>query len=275
MHHPWPAERPVNARWLDLADRGLLGYDHDRYRIHGVPNNVVALIWGGLIADHPDGPRLTDAGRTRLALERTRDDHDTGAREPDAMPPQAAAWVRENVWPPIWLRAHQHIPGTTHDCACHRPPSVECQAGRHSKCRHDGRPIHETVIQTAALRPARHPEPHTHPSQEHSGINDLAWVWLAGPPCRQLCRCACHHAKPLIQQARGETRPGWWWVNCCGRIITRRELSDDAWCRTAADAQSLADWHIAGEKDPAPADSPGLPDLPSVPAGTRQQLAFF
>ncbi|MFJ2191578.1 hypothetical protein ACIOJE_27215 [Kitasatospora sp. NPDC087861] len=99
MYDPWPDERPVNAMWLDLADRGLLGYDRDRYRIHGVPNNVVELIWGGLIADHPDGPRLTDAGRARLALERARDHHDTGARQSDAMPPQAAAWVRENVAP--------------------------------------------------------------------------------------------------------------------------------------------------------------------------------
>ncbi|MFD5565903.1 hypothetical protein [Kitasatospora griseola] len=274
MHAPWPDERPVNAMWLDLADRGLLDYDHDRYRIHGIPNNVLALIWGGLIADHPDGPRLTDTGRARLAAERAHDNHDTGAHRPDAMPPQAAAWIREHVWPPTWLRNHQHIPGTTHDCACHKPPSAECQRGRHTECRDDNRPTCETVIQTAALRPARHPHPHTHPSQEYSGINDLAWVWIAGPPCRRICRCACHHETPLIQQATGPTRPGWWWVNCCGRIITRREWTDDAWCRTAADARALADWHIAGEKGPAPADSPGLPDLAPARA-EREQLALF
>ncbi|KDN80497.1 hypothetical protein [Kitasatospora cheerisanensis] len=274
MHDPWPDGKPVNARWLDLADRGLLDYDHDRYRIHGVPNNVVELIWGGLITDHPDGPRLTDAGRARLATERARDGHDTGAHHPDAMPPNAAAWVRENVWPTGWLRSFEHIPGTFTDCACHRPPSSACQAGRHAECRHDRRPIHETVVQTAALHPARHPEPHTHPSREYSGTNNLAWVWIAGPPCRQICRCACHHEQPLIQQASGPTRPGRWWVNCCRRIITRRALTDDAWCSTAADAQALADWHTAGEKGPAPTDSPGLPDLAPARA-EREQLAFF
>ncbi|GGR04404.1 hypothetical protein [Kitasatospora griseola] len=154
MHAPWPDERPVNAMWLDLADRGLLDYDHDRYRIHGVPNNVLALIWGGLIADHPDGPRLTDTGRARLAAERAHDNHDTGAHRPDAMPPQAAAWIREHVWPPTWLRNHQHIPGTFTHCACHKPPSAECQRGRHTECRDDNRPTCETVIQTAAPRPA-------------------------------------------------------------------------------------------------------------------------
>ncbi|MEV7782750.1 hypothetical protein [Kitasatospora sp. NPDC088351] len=277
MFDPWPDDRPVNARWLDLADRGLLSYDRDRYRIHGVPNNVVELIWGGLIADHPDGPVLTDTGRARLAAERARDDHDTGAREPDAMPPLAAAWVRENVWPPNWLRNYNHIPGAFTECACQKPPSCECQRGRHGECREDGRPTRETVIQAGPRRHARHPAPHAHPSVDlRSGVNDLAWVWIAGPPCRQLCRCACRHPAPLIQQAVGETRPGWWWVNCCGRIITRRTLTDDAWCRTAADAQALADWHIAGEKGPAPADSPGLPDLaPARDSADREQLAFF
>ena len=275
---PWPDDRPVNALWLDLAERGHLDYDRDRYRIHGVPNNVLAMIWGGLIADHPDGPRLTDAGRARLAVERARDDHDTGARRPDAMPPLAAAWVRENVWPPSWLENFNHIPGTFTDCPCHKPPSGECQAGRHSECRHDGRPTRESVIQAGPNRHAHHPEPHTHPSADlRSGINDLAWVWRAGPPCRRLCRCACHHEKPLIQQSTTGENTGRWWVSCCERIISRFELGSDVWCRTAGDAQALAAWHTTGEKGPAPADSPG-PPTPAPGADhdqEREQLAFF
>ncbi|MFI5534498.1 hypothetical protein ACIA8O_38785 [Kitasatospora sp. NPDC051853] len=48
-----------------------------------------------------------------------------------------------------------------------------------------------------------------------------------------------HH--PLIQQSTA-TRPGQWWANCCGGIITRLPLSDDAWCRTREDAEALAAW---------------------------------
>ena len=118
----------------------------------------------------------------------------------------AAAWVRENVWPTMWLRNHNHIPGTTFECACQRPPSVECQMGRHGSCRHDGRPIRETVVQTHRNRAATFPEPHKHPSPELSGRNDLAWVWLAGPPCRQICNCGCHTGRPepvLVEMAGG------------------------------------------------------------------------
>ncbi|WP_331727241.1 hypothetical protein OG871_39815 (plasmid) [Kitasatospora sp. NBC_00374] len=67
----WPADKPVNTAWLEAAESGTLRYDRDRYPIHAVPNNVVYLIWGGLLTDGPDGPELTDAGRTRLAHERT------------------------------------------------------------------------------------------------------------------------------------------------------------------------------------------------------------
>ncbi|MGJ5895122.1 hypothetical protein ACSCBZ_24680 [Streptomyces niveiscabiei] len=107
--------------------------------------------------------------------------------------------MRENVWPPIWLRHHNHIPSTTFACACQKPPSCECQMGRHSACQHDGHPICETVITTARGRAARFAEPYEHRSPEgrHGrrmayGLNDLAWVWLAGAPCREICTCFCH-----------------------------------------------------------------------------------
>ncbi|KFG07535.1 hypothetical protein [Streptomyces scabiei] len=110
----------------------------------------------------------------------------------DLMTPNQAAWVRENVWKPIRLRNHNHIPSTTFACACQKPPSVECQRDWHSSCRHDGHPVNETVIHTSNSRAARLPDPYDHPSPVRSGRNDLAWVWLAGAPCREICTCGCH-----------------------------------------------------------------------------------
>lgn len=115
------------------------------------------------------------------------------------MMPIEAAWVRENVWPSLWLRKYLEIPGTFHDCACYRPPSVECQRDRHTDCRHDGHAINETVIQTSSLRAAAFRDPYAHYSPVRSGRNVVAWVWPAGRPCRQLCNCGCHrgaHAEP-------------------------------------------------------------------------------
>lgn len=110
-----------------------------------------------------------------------------------------AAWVREHVWPSQWLRHFNHIPGPFLNCACQRPPSAECQMGRHQACRHDGHPINETVITTKARRAARFPDPYQHrtPAGQHGsrlahGTNDVAWVWSAGEPCREICNCACH-----------------------------------------------------------------------------------
>ncbi|MFD7224808.1 hypothetical protein [Streptomyces sp. NPDC059883] len=108
------------------------------------------------------------------------------------MTPHAAAWIRANVWPPIWLRNYQHIPGTLTDCACQKPPSVECQRDAHSACRHDGHLINETVIQTNTQRAATFREPYDHPSPVRSGPNVLAWVWPAVRQCRQICTCSCH-----------------------------------------------------------------------------------
>lgn len=117
----------------------------------------------------------------------------------EPMSSEQAAWIRENVWPPRWLRDYNHIPGVFLDCACQRPPSVECQMDRHSVCRHDGHPINETVIETGQGRAARIPDPYEHrpPAGRHGsriayGVNDLAWVWLAGAPCREICTCVCH-----------------------------------------------------------------------------------
>ena len=70
---PWPADHPLpQFELLELlrAEHGELSYDRQRYRIHGVPNNTLWLIWAGLLADGAGGPVLTDAGRVRLAAER-------------------------------------------------------------------------------------------------------------------------------------------------------------------------------------------------------------
>jgi hypothetical protein len=115
------------------------------------------------------------------------------------MKPDQAAWVREHVWPPSWLRHYQFLPGPFTDCACQRPPSVKCQRGHHAACQHDGHPIRETVIQTHAGRAAQFREPYEHRTpagrngrRDAYGANNCAWVWLAGAPCREICTCFCH-----------------------------------------------------------------------------------
>lgn len=115
------------------------------------------------------------------------------------MTPEQATWVRENVWPPSWLRHYQFLPGPFTDCSCQRPPSVECQMSQHTACQHDGHPVRETVIQTSIRRAAMFREPYQHRTPAGSngrrdayGTNNLAWVWLVGPPCREICTCFCH-----------------------------------------------------------------------------------
>lgn len=115
------------------------------------------------------------------------------------MTPEQATWVREYVWPPSWLRHFLFLPGPFTDCACQRPPSVECQRGQHAVCQHDGHPVRETVIQTHAGRAALFREPYEHrpPAGRNGrrdayGTNNVAWVWLAVTPCREICTCFCH-----------------------------------------------------------------------------------
>src|SRR3546814_16901561 len=71
----------------------------------------------------------------------------------EPMSPDQAAWVREHVWRPIWLRNHNHIPSTTFACACQKPPSGECRRAQPGICREDGRDGHHaTVIQRSEER---------------------------------------------------------------------------------------------------------------------------
>ncbi|MFD0351854.1 hypothetical protein ACFQ0M_48545 [Kitasatospora aburaviensis] len=70
----------------------------------------------------------------------------------------------------------------------------------------------------------------------------------------------------LIRLGRGgvrEDRHGQYWVSCdcpaegSARIVHRNAQEDDtSWCRTRGDAYKLLMWHAAGERGPAPADSP-------------------
>lgn len=53
--------------WLLAAEAGRLRDNWRTYPIHGIPNNAVACIWMGLLADSADGVVLTDLGRTMLA----------------------------------------------------------------------------------------------------------------------------------------------------------------------------------------------------------------
>lgn len=119
------------------------------------------------------------------------------------MTPDQAAWVRENVWPPVWLRTYTELNTPFLHCACQRPPTLPCQAARHGACRVSEFPVNETVIQNSRLRPATFPEAYANrtPEDRHTfrlmhGRNDLAWVWLSGTPCRQRCTCGCHRPAP-------------------------------------------------------------------------------
>lgn len=70
---PWPADASMPLVYvLELlrAEHGDQRYRFDQYRIHGVSNTVLSLVWTGLLADAKGGPVITDAGRVRLAAER-------------------------------------------------------------------------------------------------------------------------------------------------------------------------------------------------------------
>lgn len=120
------------------------------------------------------------------------------------MKPTEAAWVRENVWPPIWLRKYNELPGPFVNCACRRPSTLACHHGRHRACQPGEFPVNETVIQNSRLFPAEFPKPYEHrtPEDRHGhrlmyGPNVLAWVWPAGTPCREICPCSCHQPAPM------------------------------------------------------------------------------
>ncbi|BFP50115.1 hypothetical protein KCMC57_64830 (plasmid) [Kitasatospora sp. CMC57] len=76
------------------------------------------------------------------------------------------------------------------------------------------------------------------------------------------------HETLLIQHDSRTT--GWWWVNCCGRIVTRDDLTRP-WCATQDDARDLADWHLSGERGPAPGGDPERTELVAAP----RQLSLF
>ncbi|MEU1553972.1 hypothetical protein ABZ517_14805 [Streptomyces scabiei] len=119
------------------------------------------------------------------------------------MTPEQAAWIRENAWPPSWLRSFNHIPETFLHCDCQRPPTLACQAGRHRACLTGEFLAPETVIQNSRLIPATFPEAYEHRTPEDRngrrlmyGRNNLAWVWLTRVRCREMCACSCHIAAP-------------------------------------------------------------------------------
>ncbi|CBG73086.1 hypothetical protein SCAB_60671 [Streptomyces scabiei 87.22] len=131
------------------------------------------------------------------------------AAPPEPMSPAQAAWIREHVWTGFRLRNHNHIPSTTFACACQGAPSCECQRDQHAGCRHDGHPVNETVIHTSRGRAARFPEPYEHRAPAggngrriaYGTNNDVAWVWLAGRPCREICTCVCHRPHSSVPAA--------------------------------------------------------------------------
>lgn len=100
-------EPPERLTWYHVpfmlrAEAGCLKHNRRQYPIHGIPNNAVACIWMGLLADSPDGVVLTDLGRTMLAAWKASPEGRTFARRnagaPESAAPQrAVARVRRAV----------------------------------------------------------------------------------------------------------------------------------------------------------------------------------
>jgi hypothetical protein len=72
------------------------------------------------------------------------------------------------------------------------------------------------VIQTSIRRAAVFREPYQYRTpagrngrRDAYGTNNVAWVWLAGVPCRELCTCACHRpGAPLAAVATAPLQLG-------------------------------------------------------------------
>lgn len=64
---PVPELTGYHVPYLLAAEAGELHYKPEHYPIHGVPNNALACLWGGLLADGERGLVLTDDGARRLA----------------------------------------------------------------------------------------------------------------------------------------------------------------------------------------------------------------
>ena len=101
----------------------------------------------------------------------------------EPMSSEAAAWVREHVWP----RALAAALGPIESCPCQYGPSTSCL---HGNCRHCG-----------AAEPVAMPETYV---TDKTGLAALVSgfrgghpaVWLADRVCRWRCSCPCHAPTP-------------------------------------------------------------------------------
>lgn len=94
-----PPDRLTNyyVHTMQLAERGLLRYNHGAYPIHGVSNNAMTCYWQGLLADGDGGMVLTDLGRRLLAEWWAS--------------PEGQWYVAANMDRDPWIAAHA-LPGT-------------------------------------------------------------------------------------------------------------------------------------------------------------------
>lgn len=101
------------------------------------------------------------------------------------MTPEQAAWVRKHAWPAPRRAAYANDIRDVTNCACHGgAPSRQCTTGQHAECPTTGRPLWE-----ALLCDRNGLDPLYLRNTDHTRV---AFVWLAGRPCRWICPCRCH-----------------------------------------------------------------------------------
>lgn len=124
------------------------------------------------------------------------------------MTPEAAAWVRENVWTQAMRKMFNEVPGYYLVCACQSsgPCHNSKDPGRHERC-HVGVPLYryETIISSlggTAVLAFR--QPYRYPTASATGWHHdtLAMVWLADRVCAWSCSCTdCGHPRTDIAHA--------------------------------------------------------------------------
>jgi hypothetical protein len=123
------------------------------------------------------------------------------------MPPDAAEWVRENVWTGRMRETFREVPAFFLACACQYGITHWCRIGKHTKChRETPLPDNETAIGSGADHRLHFKNPYRH--MVCTGATGPRWsrealVWLADRVCRWVCPCSCHHSQVPGRAAAG------------------------------------------------------------------------
>ncbi|NUR80758.1 MAG: hypothetical protein HOQ21_09980 [Dermatophilaceae bacterium] len=114
----------------------------------------------------------------------------------EPMSQEAAAWIREHVWPKGMQKTFGEVPNFYLHCACQWGLTQWCRMDKHRKChRATGLKSHETyVLKRGGTHPARFAEELFHCTPTATGGHRMtdAQVWLGDRVCRWLCPCECH-----------------------------------------------------------------------------------